>query len=136
MWKQNLGIDVKIETVSFKIRVDRYDRKDYTTTFAGWGADYNDPLTFMDLWVTGAGNNTAFWSNAAYDEDIKKAVNGEGDERIDAMLDAEKILAEELPVFPIWYNARNFVQKPYVKDVIRFPVGADLEFKWTYIIEH
>jgi oligopeptide transport system substrate-binding protein len=136
MWKQNLGIDVKIETVAFKMRVDRYDRGDYTTTFAGWGADYNDPLTFMDLWVTGAGNNTAKWSNAAYDEDIKKAVNGEGDERIDAMLDGEKILAEELPIFPIWYNARNFLTKPYVKDVIRFPVGADLEFKWTYIIEH
>jgi oligopeptide transport system substrate-binding protein len=136
MWKQNLGIDVKIESVSFKIRIDRYDRKDYTTTFAGWGADYNDPLTFMDLWVTGSGNNTAFWSNAAYDEDIKKAVNGTGDERIDAMLDGEKILAEELPIFPIFYRARNFLTKPYVKDIVRFPVGADIEFKWTYILEH
>ena len=136
MWKQNLGINIKIEAVSFKLRIDRYDRKDYTTTFAGWMADYNDPLTFMDLWVTGSGNNTAFWSNAKYDEDIKKAVNGEGDERMDAMLDGEKILAEELPMFPLYYNARNFLTKPYVKDVVRFPVGADLEFKWTYLIEH
>ncbi|SHH32443.1 peptide ABC transporter substrate-binding protein [Sporanaerobacter acetigenes] len=136
MWKQNLGIEVKIETVSFKIRIDRYDRKDYTTTFAGWGGDYNDPLTFMDLFVTGGGNNTAYWSNEGYDAAIKKAQTGMGDERIDAMLEAENILAEEMPVFPVFYRARNFVQRTYVKDVARFPVGSDIDFKWAYIIEH
>uniref|UniRef100_UPI003316DEB6 ABC transporter substrate-binding protein n=1 Tax=Sporanaerobacter acetigenes TaxID=165813 RepID=UPI003316DEB6 len=136
MWKQNLGIEVKIEAVAFKIRLDKYDRKDFTVTWAGWSGDYNDPLTFMDLWVTGGGNNHARFSNAEYDAAIKKAQTGMGDERIDAMIDAEKILAEELPVYPVFYNARNFVQRTYVKDVARFPVGSDIDFKWAYIIEH
>lgn len=136
MWKQNLGIEAEIETVAFKIRIDRYNRKDYTTTFAGWGGDYNDPLTFMDLWVTDGGNNDTGWGNEKYDEAIKKAIEGEGDERIDAMIEAEKVLGEELPIIPIYYNARNFVEKPHVKGIARFPVGADTDYKWAYIIEH
>lgn len=136
MWKTELGISPSIETVSFAIRLDRYNNKDYTTTLAGWGGDYNDPLTFMGLFVTDGGNNDAYWGNAEYDAAIEQALAGEGDARIDAMLKAEEILAEELPIYPIWYNARNFVQKSYVKDVARYPVGAGIDFKWAYIIEH
>jgi len=136
MWKQNLGITPQIEAVSFAIRLDRYNNRDYTASFAGWGGDYNDPLTFMDLFVTNGGNNDAYFSNADYDAAIKEALEAEGDARIDAMLKAEQVLAEELPVFPIYYNARNIVQKSFVKDVARFPVGADIDFKWAYVIEH
>lgn len=136
MWKQNLGITPQIEAVSFAIRLERYNQRDYTTSFAGWGGDYNDPLTFMDLFVTNGGNNDAFWSNADYDAAIKQALEAEGDARIDAMLKAEQVLAEELPIFPVYNPARNFVQKSYVKDVARYPVGADIDFKWAYVIEH
>ncbi|WP_077368493.1 peptide ABC transporter substrate-binding protein [Anaerosalibacter sp. Marseille-P3206] len=135
MWKQNLGIEVKIEAVAFKIRLDKYNQKDYTTTLAGWSGDYNDPLTFMDLFVTDGGNNDAYWSNAKYDAAIKNAIEGDGDERIDAMIEAENVLAEELPIFPIYVPARNIMQKSKVRDVARFPVGSDLDLKWAYIVE-
>ena len=135
MWKQNLGIDVNIEAVAFKIRLDKYNQKDYTTTLAGWSGDYNDPLTFMDLFVTGGGNNDAYWSNETYDAAIKQALEADGDDRIDAMIEAEKALAEELPIFPIYIPARNIMQKSKVRDVARFPVGTDIDFKWAYIVE-
>ncbi|MCG4584628.1 peptide ABC transporter substrate-binding protein, partial [Anaerosalibacter bizertensis] len=82
------------------------------------------------------GNNDTGWSNEKYDAAIKTAIEGEGDERIDAMIEAEKVLAEELPIMPIFYDARNFLEKPYVKGIARFPVGADTDYKWAYIIEH
>lgn len=135
MWKQNLGIEVQIEAVAFKIRLDKYNQKDYTTTLAGWSGDYNDPLTFMDLFVTGGGNNDAYWSNETYDAAIKQALEADGDDRIDAMIEAEKALAEELPIFPIYIPARNIMQKSKVRDVARFPVGTDIDFKWAYIVE-
>ncbi|WP_069650255.1 peptide ABC transporter substrate-binding protein [Caloranaerobacter ferrireducens] len=135
MWKNNLGIEVPIESVSFKIRLQKMDQGDYTIVGAGWGADYNDPMTFMDMWVTDGGNNDAFWSNAKYDELIEKAVNSTGDERMEYMLEAEKLLMEEMPISPTYFRARNFLQKPYVKGVARFPVGVDTEYKWAYILE-
>ncbi|KPU27002.1 peptide ABC transporter substrate-binding protein [Caloranaerobacter sp. TR13] len=136
MWKNNLGIEVPIESVSFKIRLQKMDQGDYTIVGAGWGADYNDPMTFMDMWVTDGGNNDAFWSNAKYDELIEKAVNSTGDERMEYMLEAEKLLMEEMPISPTYFRARNFLQKPYVKGIARFPVGVSTEYKWAYILEH
>ncbi|MCT4662377.1 MAG: peptide ABC transporter substrate-binding protein [Tissierellales bacterium] len=136
MWKQNLGLEVPIETVSFKIRLERYNNKDFTLTMAGWGADYNDPMTFMDLFVTGGGQNTAYWSNPEFDALIEKATNTTGDERMQAMIDAEKILLDEQPISPIYFKARNFVQRDYVKGWVRYSVGVDNEWKWTYLTEH
>ncbi|SCG82085.1 ABC-type dipeptide/oligopeptide/nickel transport systems, periplasmic components [Proteiniborus sp. DW1] len=136
MWKDTLGVELKIEQMSFAMRLERYDSKDYGITLAGWGGDYNDPMTFMDLFVTGGGNNDAYYSNPEYDANIKKAMEGEGDERIDAMIEAEKHLAEDLPIFPLFHPARVYVQREYVKDIARFAVGCDTEYKWAYILEH
>ena len=135
-WEQNLGVRLEIEQMSFAERLERYNQGTYQITYAGWGGDYNDPLTFMDMWITDGGNNDSYWSNADYDAAIQTAIEGEGDERIDAMVEAEGILAEELPIYPVIWPARSFVQKPYVHDIARFPVGADTEFKWAYVDEH
>ncbi|WP_288054058.1 hypothetical protein [Caloranaerobacter azorensis] len=52
------------------------------------------------------------------------------------MLEAEKLLMEEMPIAPTYFRARNFLQKPYVKGIARFPVGVSSEYKWAYILEH
>lgn len=132
-WEQNLGVRLDIEQMSFAERLERYNQGTYQITYGGWGGDYNDPMTFMDMWVTGGGNNDSYWSDADYDAAIDIAKTGQGDERIDAMVEAEGILAEQLPIYPIIWPARSFVQKPYVHDIARFPVGADTEFKWANV---
>lgn len=136
MWKQNLGVEVKIETVSFKLRLDRYNRKDFSITMSGWGADYDDPMTFIALHVTDGGNNYAYYSSEAYDALVDKAQTTQGEERIDAMVAAEELLADDLPVYPIFYATKQYLQKEYVKGVERHAAGADLSFKNAYILKH
>lgn len=136
MWKQNLGVDVKIETVSFKLRLDRYNRKDFSMTMSGWGADYDDPMTFIGLHVTDGGNNHAYYSSEAYDALVDKAQTTQGEERIDAMVAAEELLAEDLPIYPVFYATKQYLQKEYVKGVERHAAGADLSFKNAYILKH
>lgn len=136
MWKQALGIEVKLETVAFKLRLDRYERKDFTMTMSGWGADYDDPMTFIELFVTGGGNNHANYANSAYDALVKKAVESEGADRVKAMVDAEKLLAKDLPIFPLYQPQKLYLQKSYVKGVERHAVGSDMSFKHAYIEKH
>lgn len=136
MWKQNLGLEIKVETVSFKLRLDRYNRKDFSMTMSGWGADYDDPMTFMALHVTGAGNNHAYYASPEYDALIKKAQTSQGEERLKAMIDAEKLLATDLPIFPIYNATKLYLQKEYVKGVERHTAGADMSFKNAYILKH
>jgi len=133
MWKETLEISVPVEAVSFAIRLDKYNAKEYTISLAGWGADYNDPMTFLDTMITGSGNNNSFWSNPEYDALIEKATVTAGNERIDAMIEAAQILDAEMPLAPVYYRARNMVEREYVKGLVRFPVGVDNEFKWTSI---
>lgn len=135
MWQQNLGVKVQIQNVAFKVRLDMMDKGNYDAVFAGWGADYNDPLTFLDMWETNNGNNTAFYSNPQYDKLIEKAkINGDLKSRNDELIQAEKILMNDMPIGPVYFQARPYVVKPYVKDLLFPTFGSDWEFKWAYIV--
>lgn len=133
-WRKNLGVDVVLDFVPFKERLKRSREGNFQFVFSGWGADYNDPMTFMDLFVTGGGFNDPKWSNKAYDEAIKFAKSTPDVEaRMNKMLEAEKILMDEVPIAPVYFGGYAFVQKPYVKGVVDHPFGPDADYKWAYI---
>ena len=138
MWKEKLGIDVKIDQATWKVRLDQMNKGDFELTSSGWGGDYNDPMTFMDLFETGNNNNDTRWNNAEYDKLIEKAKNTRDQkERIDAMAAAEKILVtDEMAIQPYNYRAGRLLQRPYVKNIVRLPVQVDSGKKWTYILKH
>ncbi|MGE5589498.1 MAG: peptide ABC transporter substrate-binding protein [Bacillota bacterium] len=137
MWKQNLGIDVNVETVSFKVRLDRMSKGQYQMVIAGWGADYNDPMTFIDMWVTGGGNNDSFYSNPEYDALVADAKStSDQARRMEDMKQAELILLRDLPVAPVFFPAWNYIEKPYVKGIQHFAVGSEYEFKFASLDPH
>lgn len=39
----------------------------------------------------------------------------------------------DMPIGPVYFQARPFVVKPYVKDLYFPTFGSDWEFKWAYI---
>lgn len=134
MWNKNLGIQVELEPVAFKIRLQRARQGDYEMVFNAWIGDYNDPMTFMDMWVTDGGFNDARWSNKAYDDLIKSAKETSDQKvRLKAMSDAEKLLMAELPILPLYHSAANWVDKPWYKGALHFPVGGSLDLKYAYV---
>jgi oligopeptide transport system substrate-binding protein len=105
MWKDNLGIEVELVNVEWKVYLARQGSLDYQISRAGWIGDYVDPNTFLDLWISGGGNNQTGWSNKRYDELIGQAacklVNAK--ERMRALQEAEKILVvDEAPILPFF----------------------------------
>lgn len=121
-WKTNLGVEIQVEQMPFKSRLERMTNKDFDIVMAGWGPDYNDPMTFMDLWVKDGGNNHTSWSNARYDE-IIKLCSSEPDpmKRQELFIEAEKILADECPVGIIYNRMRDFVTSDGLTGVYRSP---------------
>ena len=133
--KKNLGVTLKVEQLTYKARLQRMDDHDFSIVMAGWGPDYNDPMTFMDLWVTGGGNNHTSWSNAEYDSLIKAAqVEGDAAKRTEMLVQAEKILAAESPIGPIYYRTRDYVCSDKVKGIFR-SAFQDLDITGAYIEE-
>ena len=88
----------------------------YSVCRAGWVPDYPDANTFIDMWVTGGGNNETGWSNAQYDALVKQAAEEpDADLRLRRMEEAEAILMNELPIVPIYYYTAKNLVSPKVK---------------------
>ena len=117
MWKENLGVTVGLYNTEWKVYLDNVDHLNYQVARAGWIGDYTDPNTFLDMFVTGGGNNNTGWSNARYDELIALAAR-EADpaKRMDHFREAEKILcADELPIIPIYFYVNKGAIRPRVQ---------------------
>ena len=64
---------------------------DYDFVVYDWLPDYNDPNTFMNMWVTNGGNNHTGFSSVKYDSLINIAeTNPDNEKRMEAMQKAEK----------------------------------------------
>lgn len=134
MWKENLGIEFALENTEFQTKLDREKAHDFDVSRAGWVGDYADPMTIMDLWVTGGSFNDAAYSNPKYDELIEKAKSSADNKvRMDAMKEAEKLIVDEMPVIPIYYYTQPYAVKPYLKGVykgiINYPIMIEAEFQ-------
>lgn len=133
MWKENLGVNVTLESVEFQVKIDREKAGDYTVSRAGWIGDYVDPMTFSDLWLTGGTQNDAKYSNAKYDELVNKAkVNNNVEERSKQLHEAEKILIDEMPVMPIYFYTKPYVLNEKVTGVFA-PINRYPQFMYADI---
>ncbi len=125
MWKQNLGIEnITINNQEFAVFINTRQNGDFQIARHGWLGDYNDPMTFLDLFTTDNGNNDAQWSSKDFDELIDKArlATDEGD-RMAALHEAEKIIMEEVIMIPIFHDTENTMIKPYVKGLVKSLLG-------------
>jgi len=104
MWKETLGIQVDLVNVEWKVYLARQSALDFQMSRAGWIGDYVDPNTFLDMWITGGGNNQTGWSNKRYDELIVKAGRTlDAKERMKLFNEAEKLLvADDVPIMPLY----------------------------------
>ncbi len=107
MWKNNLGINVQLTNQEWGVYLDSRSTGDYEIARAGWIGDYIDPMTFIDMFVTGGGNNDTNWGNAQYDALVNTAKkSADAAERYKAMHEAEAILMDEMPIMPIYFYTR------------------------------
>src|SRR5215211_3482160 len=134
-YKENLGADLEIETTTFEAGLARVQKKDYQISFvSGWGADYNDPMTFLDLFLSDSPLNNTSWANERYDELINGAMQ-EGDQhkRMQMMLEAEPILFDEAVMIPEYYSTAAGRKKPYFKGFVPHDFGGSPDFKYASI---
>lgn len=136
MWLKNLGIKVEQQQVQFKQKLQMATDGDFDINYAGWGPDYDDAMTFVDLFVTDGGHNNTGWSNAKFDELVLGAkVEADAVKRGQMMAEAEKIVVEGAPVIPIYWRLRNWTKQDYVQNVVRSAIGADPDFVYADIVK-
>lgn len=134
MWNQNLGVNIGLENADFNVKLAREKAHDFDISRAGWVGDYYDPMTMMDILVTGGSQNDSQYSNPEYDRLINEA-KGTPDQkvRMENMRQAEKIMMEDMPIIPVYfYTQPYFVQanlKGVYKPLLQYPVMTYAEFE-------
>ncbi|NBJ69661.1 MULTISPECIES: peptide ABC transporter substrate-binding protein [Clostridia] len=136
--KENLNIDISIVTKPYSGRLDAMREDDYQFAISKWGADYNDAMTYLDLWV---GDPIAPFRGNYHNPDYMNLVyqaKEEKDEqkRIDLLMKAERILLEEDSVLgPLYYQGSAYLQKPNIDNFVSHPYGARLDLKYVIVNE-
>lgn len=127
------GLSIKLTNVPFKVRLQTTTDQDYDIVMHGWGPDYLDPMTFLDLYVTDGTNNNTGYSSEEYDQlidDAKVKFANDPEKRWEAMLEAEKLLVQEDTVIaPVYQRGRVVLIKPYVKGLEEHLFGPDYTLK-------
>jgi oligopeptide transport system substrate-binding protein len=133
MWKTNLGIDVTLKNQEWAVFQTTRQDHNFAIARAGWIADYTDPMTFLDMFTTGNGNNDPGYSNADYDKAItsaKKEANAKT--RMTEMHKAEDILMADMPIIPLYFYTNVVCMKSTIKGVHKSPLGF-VFFDETYV---
>lgn len=135
--EENLpGINVSVENVPFKTRLTRAENGNFQVVLSGWGADFSDPITFLQLFTSDNSYNDGKWKNAQYD----KLINASGStnatnqaKRWQNMVDASKILMKDQGIAPLYQQTQATLIKSKIKGLIYNSAGVNYNFKDTYV---
>lgn len=126
------GVTIDIKKVPFEARLEQEKAVDYDMVISTWGPDFNDPMTFLDMWITNGSANRMDFSDQAYDDLIDEA-RAETDEekRYQLLLDAEQKLLGEMHIIPLFQDADSILMRPNIKGMVRHPAAPQFDYKWT-----
>jgi oligopeptide transport system substrate-binding protein len=129
MWKDALNIEVTLTNQEWKVYLDSLNQMNFQIARRGWIGDYVDPNNFLDLFLTGGGNNSTGFADSRYDDLIlRKAPQAATKEaRFAVFHEAETLLMEQMPIIPLYtYTSKHLIHPsvngmpPNLMDSINF----------------
>lgn len=134
-WKKNLGVNINLAQEEWSVFIADRNNGKFEIARDGWSADYEDPMTFLDMFVTNGGNNNSKYKNADYDALIKTAKStGDQATRMKAMHDAESLFMNENGAIPLYY----YTNPDLVSKKLQGYVSSSMGYKylmWAKIAE-
>ncbi len=123
MWGE-LGVELNLSFQEWRSFINTRKSQAYSIACNGWLGDYNDPITFLDMWVTGGGNNDAGWSNPQYDALIEEVrASSDRTKRMELMHQAEDLIFADSMLCPIYYSVDTYLQDADLEGVWASPLG-------------
>ena len=125
--KQNLGIDLQIETLEEGAFFDSYFEGNFQVIWSSWFADYADPENWLpSQFATDGGFNLLFYSNEQVDELFAQAaVELNQDLRLSLYDKAHRMIIEDQALTPIFYPERNYLVRSNVSGLITTALDAE-----------
>lgn len=117
MWKQNLGINVKLTNQEWAVFQTTTNNNEFDhVARRGWIGDYNDPQTMLEIFESANTQNVGRYNSQAFDTEMKLAKETMGAERMEHLYAAHDILMEDMPIIPVYYYVTNVMVQDTVNE--------------------
>jgi len=134
---RTLDIEVRLDKQIFKQRLAKAEDGEFDIVLYGWAPDYDDPLTFGDLFASWNLNNHGEFDNAELDAQVQIAQESTDiHERMLAFGEIQRIMFEEVTIVPFYERGVMYVQDPRLKGVRRRAIGTDPDYTNAYLVEN
>ena len=131
-----LGLDIRIDVQTFKQRLAKMTSGDFDMVNAGWGPDFDDVMTFGDLFASWNLNNRGRYNNPEYDAQVRIAMNSSIPKiRMDAMGELQRIIHTDSVILPQYEQGVIYLMHPKLKGVVRRVVGGDPDFTHARVVK-
>ena len=136
-WTKELkGLKINITNIPEKSSDSRAQQGNFDIYLSHWGGDFNDPMTFMQIPMTGTSYNYGKWSNSTYDNLVKKAGNEDAnnpEKRWNDLVSAAKIVNSNQAITPIYQQTTAYLQNKRVHGIIHNTAGTQWSYKYAYV---
>ena len=127
------GIKVEMVATTKQDRIyNKQKNGDYDLATTRWGPDYGDPTTYLTMGISTNGNNYGKYTNSELDALMDKVANeSDANTRWKEMIDAEKIMMDDLCYIPVFEKGTATLQNKDVKGLVIRPVGVPYTFQYV-----
>ncbi|MDR3076432.1 MAG: peptide ABC transporter substrate-binding protein [Synergistaceae bacterium] len=128
-----LGINFKIKLVTRAQRQQLEMGGEFDTVYSGWMPDYDDPMSYEEIWITDVSHNSAKYSSPEYDKYVRAAlVEADPKKRMDMIFGAEKQILSDAPLVPLQMRRKAWMSNPSLAGFNRPLIGAEYDFAFAY----
>ncbi|QAV25258.1 ABC transporter substrate-binding protein [Proteus hauseri] len=115
MWKKNIGANVTLQNQEWKTALESRNQGNYQVARATWCADYNEPTSFLNSFLSTSSLNTIFYENKEYDQALENALLAvDNGARHQLYQRAEALLDKDSAIVPIYYRVSVRLVSPTV----------------------
>jgi len=134
LFRENLGLELRLDVQIFKQRLEKMRQGEFDMVLSGWGPDYDDVLTFGDLFSSWNLQNRGRYNSPEMDALVRIAQSElDPQKRMDAFGEIQKLLYEDVVLIPMYERGNSFVVDTRLRNFRRRIVGPEVDYKFAYI---
>ena len=122
---KEVGVEASIAVYDWATFKSRLMTDSWDLSFIGWNGDNGDPDNFINIFARPDANiNQGLWQNEEFNALIEQGVHvKDGPERTKIYEEAERVLAEDVGIFPIAHAQNLLAYRPNIKNAEVHPIG-------------
>lgn len=131
-WEQMFGIKVILQNADWPVHFSSVQKGDYEIGLMGWVSFMGDPIYMLQTFKYKDDLvNMSNWQSEEYVK-LLDASNYESNsqKRNKILIEAEKVLMEEMPIIPLCYTEMDYLKTPELIGV-NLPPSGEIDFKFA-----